>query len=211
MSPHHFSPVSLLSHWVGDQTHPDSSPVYASYPSFPQSWSSPTYSSLPPAVGSALLNHPRRSHDSIETASASISSLESDDSSAVTEDPQFQEHPHSRQFQARISGDSPIIHVPPFLPLSYMTPVGPLSPPGYDFVYPTLTTLKLPGPLKAKGPKPPSKQKILKYKSKYSNHLCSNGCLSHGYFSQALQIFPHRERLPQWKCLHFVSLAKFQE
>ncbi|PPQ72659.1 hypothetical protein CVT26_004325 [Gymnopilus dilepis] len=181
--------------WTGlavDGTYPDNPTVYGNYPAFPPSWPPSAYSPLSPSIENALLNHPPRSRDSVETSSTSISSLESDDSSAVTEDPQFQEHPHSHQSQVRISDDSPIIHVPPFLPLPYMTPAGPLSPPGYDFVYPSLTTLKLPGPMKPKGPKPPSKQKILKYKTKPCKFFptergCPNGSAC---------TFIHDEELP---------------
>ncbi|KAF8903102.1 hypothetical protein CPB84DRAFT_1774823 [Gymnopilus junonius] len=170
--------------WAGvprDGVYPDGPPIYGAYAPFPQSWPSPTYPSLSPAIESALLNHPPRSRDSIETASTSVSSLESDDSNVVTEDPQFQEHPHSHQSQVCISDESPIIHVPPFLPLSYINTTVTLSPsPAYDFAYPTLTGLKLPGPMKPKVSKPPSKQKILKYKTKpckffQTERGCPNG------------------------------------
>ncbi|KDR82584.1 hypothetical protein GALMADRAFT_220568 [Galerina marginata CBS 339.88] len=155
-----------------DGTYLDSPPQYGSYSSFPQSWSSSAYSlssSFPPLVESALFASPPRSRDSIDTCSTSLSSLESDEVVVATEDPQYLEHPHSHQSQVCVMDDSPVIHVPPFLPLSYMNPVGTLSPShSYDFVYSLMGGLKLPGQMKSRtgGSKSSSKQKALKYKTK---------------------------------------------
>lgn len=80
----------------------------------------------------------------------------------VTEDPQYEEHPHSHQSQICIADESPIIHVPPFhrAPLYVNTAQPPLL--AYDYAYANVAGAKS----RRGSSKSPSKQKSLKYKSR---------------------------------------------
>ncbi|KAF8195463.1 hypothetical protein BJ912DRAFT_957052, partial [Pholiota molesta] len=83
----------------------------------------------------------------------------------VTDDPHYDEHPHSHQSQVCVADDSPVIHVPPFhAPLLYVNTQPPVL--GFDYVYGM--GLKSPPPVKPRQgiSKSSVKQKALKFKTK---------------------------------------------
>ncbi|PPQ92832.1 hypothetical protein CVT25_004320 [Psilocybe cyanescens] len=161
-----------MHEWSGstvDATILKSPPVTANYASFAQSWPySPLRPSSFPPGDSISFTLSARSRDSVDTVSTTISSssLESDD--IVTDDPQYQEHHHSHQSQVRVTDDSPVIHVPPFLPMSYINPAGGLTPThGYEFTYNGMPDLlKMTIPFKSRSSKSSLKHKSIKYKTK---------------------------------------------
>ena len=111
---------------------------------------------------SILFTPPTRSRDSIDTASNSISSIDSDELVVVTNDPQYPEHSHLHQSRVYVEDASPLIHIPPFYSGANMNV---LSPTGvYDYGLSNLIN-EAPKPKPRKYPKPMSKQKALKYKS----------------------------------------------
>ncbi|KAF9533069.1 hypothetical protein CPB83DRAFT_527207 [Crepidotus variabilis] len=112
-------------------------PIYGGYPAYGQVWPPSSFppsnlAPFPPHVVESMLFAPPRSRDSIETATNSISSLDSDEMIVMTDDPQYPEHTHSHQSQVYIAEDSPIIHVPPFYPIGgvQVGPSGMISPIG---------------------------------------------------------------------------------
>lgn len=173
------------------QTYLETPPLYANYPSFAQSWSHPISPPFSPIADSVLFSS-ARCRDSIDT-SISSSSVESDDSVVVTDDPQYQEHSHSHQSQVFIADDSSVIHVPPYHhSLSYINSTGILSPThNYDYYGmdgSNLGGMKVSSPSRSRsGPKPISKAKLIKYKSQYAVR-CSDITLNFSVASQTLQI-----------------------
>lgn len=118
----------------------------------------------PQSPESLIFSPSPRSRDSIQSVSTSNTSLESDDVMIVTDDPHYDEHPHSHQSQVCVADDSPVIHVPPFhAPLLYVNTQPPVL--GFDYVYGM--GLKSPPPVKPRQgiSKSSVKQKALKFKS----------------------------------------------
>ena len=111
---------------------------------------------------SILFTPSARSRDSIDTASNSISSIDSDDLVVVTNDPQYPEHSHLHQSRVYVEDTSPLIHIPPFYSGNVLSPTG-----VYDYGLSNLINgaMEAPKPKPRQYPKPMSKQKALKYKS----------------------------------------------
>lgn len=115
---------------------------------------------------------PARCRDSIDTitTTTSFSTQDSDEisSSAVTDDPRYGEHSHSYQSQVCIVDEPPLVHVTPFYAAAQNNSVasnaGPAPPyEQYGSGYQAPNTR-----VKPRNPsKPPSKQKMMKYKSKH--------------------------------------------
>ena len=156
--------LGAFTHCKYKQTSPT---LYGNYP-VPYGHVQPSRSFNPtatfPSVTDSILFAPPRSQDSIDTASTSISSLDSDEVIVVTNDPKYTEHPHSHQSQVYVADDSPIVHVPPFFPGMHMNLH---SPSAYDYGFPSMITNAVqtleikPRPAS----RPMSKQKTMKYKS----------------------------------------------
>ncbi|KAH9480599.1 hypothetical protein JR316_0007199 [Psilocybe cubensis] len=171
-----FDPAAGTPDWSSssiDATILKSPPVTATYASFAHSW---PYSSMSPTIspppvsplGNSSFSFSARSRDSIDTVSTAISSSSLGSDEIVTDDPQYQEHHHSHQSQVRVADDSPVIHVPPFLPMPYINSAGGLTPThGYDFTYNAMPdNIKANTPFKSRSSKSSLKNKSLKYKTK---------------------------------------------
>ncbi|PPR00461.1 hypothetical protein CVT24_004522 [Panaeolus cyanescens] len=166
-----------------DATYLESPTISSSY-GYPPQWPHSPFllnSNYPHFVEAALVGVPARSRDSIDTlaTSTSFSTQDSDEisSSAVTDDPRYGEHSHSYQSQVCIVDEPPLVHVAPYYAVpsnSVPTNSGP-SPPyepyGTGYQAPNVR-------VKPRNPsKPPSKQKLMKYKTKPCKFfVTSRGC-----------------------------------
>ncbi|KAF8964429.1 hypothetical protein BDZ97DRAFT_1919112 [Flammula alnicola] len=174
------SPAESVADWAAASsskaTYPDSPPLYGTYLPYTQSWPSAVYSLhtpfSPQSPESMLFAPSTRSRDSIQsidtTSTSNTSSLESDEVMILTDDPKYDEHPHSHQSQVCVADDSPVIHVPPFHhPFLYVNGTQGLGP-GFDYAYAPGMGVKMPSPTKSRigVSKSSLKQKALKYKTK---------------------------------------------
>jgi len=100
------------------------------------------------------------SPESNTTGSTSMSTLDLDEVTIVTDDPQYHEHLHSYQSQVYVEDDSPVIHVPPFSPYHQLSFNGPPYSYSYDNSGKPLNLFK------PRSTRSSTKQKNLKYKTK---------------------------------------------